>query len=153
MKKNKLNYFQMMDKKAAESTQKPAKAPRPANGAIYKEVQKAPILDVKLSPAEEDAQYKACLDYALKMSSDDDKGRITIYMDMSKTLHFDMMQDQKFQNLWKAKELLCLIDIPKNWKTMILQDIDEEDEEDYDLSNPMERFDYLYETGMRYCED
>lgn len=153
MKKNKLNYFQMMDKKAAEDTQKPTKSSKPTQIDNYKEVQKAPILEVKLSPAEEDAHYKACLDYALKMSSNEPHARIRVYMDMSKQLHFDMAQDQKFQTLWKAKELLCLIDIPQNWKSMSIEDLDEDDEEDYDLSNPMDRFDYLYETGMSYCED
>ena len=59
-----------------------------------------------------------------------------------------MKQDEAFEASWKAKEHMCLIAFPRNWKTMPIADLDDEDAEDYDLNDPAERFEYLYEVGM-----
>lgn len=150
MKKNKLNYFQAMDQKKQSASQSAPQSKTKEN--TYKTA-KAPILEVKLSPSDEENHYKACLDYALKMSSTSNQGSIQVHMDMNKKLHFNMAQDEHFKELWQAKKLLCLIDLPSDWKTMSIEVLDEEDAEDYDLNDPLEKFDYLYETGMSYCED
>lgn len=152
MKKNKLNYFQAMDQKKQAEGQASTISKQKVKESTYKAA-KAPILDVKLSPSEEENHYKACLDYCLKMSSKGSQGRIQVHMDMNKKLHFNMPQDEHFKDLWQSKKLLCLIDLPQDWKTMPIEALDEEDAEDYDLNDPLERFDYLYETGMSYCED
>lgn len=151
MKKNKLNYFQMMDQKKQNETKSPQKEKTPP-ATSYNEAKKVAILDVVLTPAEENEHYQASYQYALKKSDSNGAGRIRIYMDMNKKLHFDPIQDEAFIKLWQSHQLLCLIDLPTNWKTMTLEDVDDEDAEDFDFNDPAERFDYLYEVGMSYYQ-
>lgn len=150
MKKN-VNWFKEQENKAAAKA-KAEQKPKNNSMGDYKEVA-APILKVKISPKQEASHFDDSLAFAMKMSDAKSPEVMTIHMDLMGNLHFNMKQDEAFQKLWTSKQLMCLVAFPRNWKTMQITDIDDEDAEDYDLSDPTERFEYLYETGMFICED
>lgn len=145
MKKN-VNWFKEQENKAAAKAKTDLKPKNNAH-ADYKEVA-APILKLQINPKVEASHFEDSFAFAMKMSDPKSNDLMTIHMDMHLKLHFNMKQDEAFEASWKAKELMCLIAFPRNWKTMPIADLDDEDAEDYDLNDPAERFEYLYEVGM-----
>lgn len=146
MKNNQAPWYQSVSSKKGSKSQ-------PSRHKEQKNLKKdPPILNVKITPEKEAAHFQAAFDYAMKMSNPNSTEMITIHMTMDGNLLFDAVQDDHFKTLWANKELMCLIEIPRNWKTMTLIDLDEEALEDLDLDNPEDRFDYLYETGMFIAE-
>lgn len=150
MKKN-VNWFKEQEKKQMEQSKKSSDQPKAKTSSEYKEV-KAPIMQVKINPKVEDQHFRDALAFAMKMSDSNSSEIMTVHMDMSLKLHFNMAKDENFQTLWREKKLMCLIAFPRNWKTMVIEPLDDEDAEDYDFSDPIERFEYLYEIGMSISE-
>lgn len=114
----------------------------------FEAIENAPILEVQLKSNRDEEHFKHALSFALSVSSADSTEIQTIHLNMKDELVFNMPKDESFKELWEKKELMLLVEFPRNWKTMPIT-LTEDDEDEYgDLKDPEERFDYLYENGM-----
>ncbi len=146
MKKNQAPWYATVSSKKKPAT-------KDATPKSTKKHQKTPpILALKITPEKELDNFERAYAYALKMSDPASTEPIYIHLNMAGELLFDVNQDEAFHQLWKSQQLMCLIKLPRNWKTMPLEETDEEDLDDLNLNDPKDRFDYLYETGMFIAE-
>ncbi len=131
------------------------KVPAQEKQTTYKSLEILPIVKVQMNSNREAEHFKAAYQFALKNSDPKSTEIMTVHLDMKDEIHFNMIQDEAFQAMWKKGELMQLIAFPKNWKTMPIEmeaELDEEEDDDLNFETDEDRFDYLYETGMSVYE-
>lgn len=147
-KGNNANWFLAQEAKKGAVAKPSVKAPKEE----YKEVN-LPIVKVQMNSKKEDQHFNEALAFARNVSDARSTDIQTVHLNMKDELVFNMKQDEAFEALWKAGELMLLIAFPKNWKTMDLSGLElDEDDDLEDLEDEYERFDYLYENGMAVYE-
>lgn len=140
--KKKQNWFQQQankEKTKQKDTAKPS----------FKPLKKLPILDVLHKSKKEEAHFKEAFAFAKKVSDPNSHDMQTIHLNMQDQLVFNMPQDETYQRLWESGQLLLLVEFPKCWETMPLTIDDEWDDEPEEILDDFDRFDYLYETGLK----
>ncbi len=150
-KSNAKNWFvEQQQKQAAPKSKMPAEEKQES----YKSLETLPIVKVQMNSSREAEHFQTVYQFALKNSDPKSSEIMTVHLDMKDEIHFNMVQDEAYQSLWKKGELMLLVAFPKNWKTMNIEvDPDMEDEdEDMTFDTDEERFDYLYEIGMSVYE-
>ena len=147
------NWFVEQENKQIAAKSKPIEKEKQTT---YKSLEMLPIVKVQMNSSREAEHFKAAYQFALKNSDPKSTEIMTVHLDMKDEIHFNMIQDEAFQTMWKKGELMQLIAFPKNWKTMPMEmevEIDEEEDDDMTFETDEDRFDYLYETGMSVCEE
>ncbi len=161
MKKKNTNWFEQNQKSnnPKEATQKKASASKVI------EV-KSPILSVLEKSKKEDLHYREALAFAYKHSNAKNDILHTVHLTMQDTLVFDIPKDAAYEKLWRQHELALLVSFPANWKSISLAGIskalqidpesddlfEDADFDEWDHLEADERFDLLYETGLRIYE-
>jgi hypothetical protein len=145
-----VNWFKEQDEKRLAAGNK-VKAVKPAND--YRQADDAPILRVQMNSKNEEKHFEESLAFAQRVSDPESTEVMTVHLNMDDELVFNMVQDESFDRLWKEGKLMLLVSFPRNWKTMAIEAVDEEDDDDTpDLESDTDRFDYLYESGMAVYE-
>ncbi len=150
------NWFKAQEEKKSfgKSPVKPAATEaQKGTAADYKELEEAPIVKVQMNSSKEEEHFEAAFAFAMKMSDPNSSEMMTIHLNMRDDLIFNMKQNHVYKALWEKKELMLLVEFPRNWKTLKpAVELDDEEDAFDDLEDDADKFDYLYETGMAIYE-
>jgi hypothetical protein len=118
-----------------------------------------PIIQVLEKSSKDEQHFNETYAYAQKCSDPNSTDIQRVYLTMRDTLAFNLSNSKEVESLTQKGELLELASFPNNWKTIALSDLthllnldldeDDEDEDEFDDMTPRERFDFIYEHGLK----